>query len=441
MFSSIKTNLLTMKNYVLIVLGLFLFSNLTLAQDTDATIVKGAPNVFIKCWQCDMTRMKRKIDFVNYVRQRQDADVVVIVTNQSTGAGEKVSIYFEGQRDYSSLQDTLSLDIKDTETESIIDDKIISKVKQGLLPYFLNSPLAEKITYEVGVEKEKAVEKIVDPWNSWVFNASLRGSFNGSSSSDRLSVYGNINANRITKKDKWRFSVSSNFNVRHYYFRDSNNVVIDSSTITSSRESKYFSGSYIYSLDDHWSIGGFTNVFSNTYSNYNIGSGLKLGLEYNVFNFEESDRKSLIFSYKIGTNYNDYVDTTVFFKKAELLFSHSIGVDLYQKQKWGNVSLGASFFSYLHDIRINNLSFNTNVDWNIFKGLTLSIGAYVSFVNDQISLPKQETDVIGTVLGDRILSTDYSAYTYVGLRYTFGSKYANAVNPRFSGGSRTYYFF
>ncbi len=431
-----------MKTYILLLVGFFLFSDFSYAQDNEATIVKGAPNVYIKCWQCDMTRMKREIDYINYVIQRQDADVVVIVTNQSTGTGEKVSIYFEGQREYSSLQDTLSLDLKDTETESVIDDKIISKIKQGLLPFFLKSPLASKITYEIGVEKEKAVEKIVDPWNSWVFSTSLRGSFSGSSSTDRLSVYGNINANRITEKDKWRFSVSSNFNRRHYYFRDSNDVVIDSSTITSERRSNYYGGSYIYSLDKHWSIGAFADVFSNTYSNYNLGSGMKIGLEYNIFDFKESDRRSLVFSYKIGANYNDYVDTTVFFKKSELLFSHSFGIDLYQKQKWGNVSLGTSFFSYLHDIRINNLSFDTNVDWNIFKGLTLSIGAYVSFVNDQISLPKAETDVIGTVLGDRILSTNYSAYTYVGLRYTFGSKYANAVNPRFSsGGGRTYYFF
>ena len=431
-----------MKKPLLILLSIFIFSNIVSAQENEATVIKGAPNVYVKCWQCDMTRMKREIDFVNYVRQRQDGDVVVIVTNQSTGAGEKISLYFEGQRGYLALKDTLSLDISDTESESESDDKIIAKVKQGLLPYFLKSPLADKISYKVGVEKEKKVEKIIDAWDSWVFSASLRGSFNGSSNSDRLSGHGSISASRVTKIDKWKFRLSSNFNKRNYYFRDSDYVIIDSMTITSTRQSKYVDGSYIYSLNDHWSIGGFGSAFADTYSNYNFGSGLKLGLEYNLFDFEESDRRSLVFSYKIGANYNNYVDTTIFFKTSELLFSHSLGVDLYLKQKWGNVSLGTSFFSYLHDIRINNLSYDANVDWNIFKGLTISLGAYVSFVNDQVSLPKQEADVIGTVLGDRILSTNYSAYTYVGLRYTFGSKYANAVNPRFSsGGGRTYFFF
>jgi len=38
------------------------------------------------------------------------------------------------------------------------------------------------------------------------------------------------------------------------------------------------------------------------------------------------------------------------------------------------------------------------------------------------------------LLRRRQLATSYSYQGFVGLRYTFGSKFANVVNPRFGGG-------
>ncbi len=431
-----------MKTNYLLLLILFLFSLNINAQNEGATVIKDAPGVFFKCWQCDMTRMKREINFVNYVNQRQDADIVVIVTSRSTGTGEKISVYFEGQNEFSGTNDTLDVAISDVETESIVDDKVIAAIKKGLLQYIVKTPILDKINYQISNSGSKKVEKIVDPWNSWVFSTGIRGSFNGESRFNRKSFNASLSGNRVTKKDKWRFYASTNLSQRNYYFFDSNDIKIDTLTITSERKSSYASGSYVMSLNDHWSAGIFTNAFSNTYSNYDLNLSSKLGVEYNFFDYEESDRKSLVFAYKVGTSYNDYVDTTIYNKLKETLYSQNLSMNIYMKQKWGNIDFGANFFSYLHDIRINSLSFNTGVSWNVFKGLTFSIGGYLSFVNDQINLSKQEAGVIGTVLGDRLLATDYNAYTYMGIRYTFGSKYANEVNTRFSsGGSVTYYFF
>lgn len=411
------------------------------AQDNGAAIVKGAPNLFIKCWQCDMTQMKREINYVNYVIQRQDADIVVIVTNQGTGNGYKYSIYFEGQREMESINDTIKFNTLDTDTESIVDGKIIKAVKKGLLPYLLNTPIKNKLSYTIDINKNKKEEDIVeDPWNSWVFTTRGSGRFNGQSSFDKLSLYGSISVNRTTEDNKLSFYLSSNYVKRNFYTRDSLYNIIDSSTVSTERTSKYFSSKYIHSLNNHWSVGVFFNAISNTFSNIDLGLGLKTGIEYNLFDFKKSDRKSLIISYRIGGLYNDYVDTTVYNKLEESLLQQEIALSLFQKQKWGNIYLGMSFSNYMHDIRINNLSFDSGVNWNVFKGLTLNIGGFISFVNDQISLQKQSVNIIDKVLGDRLLSTDYTAFSWVGLSYTFGSKYANAVNPRFSSGNNTYYF-
>ncbi len=429
------------KNYFFICM-LFIFSSSVFSQNDTPTVIKDAPNVYFKCWQCDMTRMKREIDYVNYVNQRQDADIVVIVTTQSTGAGRKISVYFEGQNQFETLDDTLQIAISDIETESVVDDKLIATIKKGLLQYIVKTPILDKLSYQIEETNVKKVERIVDPWNSWVFSAGIRGSFNGESRYNRKSFNANLSSRRVTKEDKWSFYLSSNLSERNYYFYDSNDVKIDSLTITSSRKSSYASGSYVRSINDHLSMGLFTNAVSNTYSNYDLNLSANIGVEYNFFNYEVSDRKSLVLSYKLGTSYNDYVDTTIYNKLKETLFDQNISMNIYLKQKWGNIDFGANFFNYLHDVRINSLSFNTSVSWNVFKGFTFSLGGYLSFVNDQINLSKQEAGVIGTVLGDRLLATNYNAYTYMGIRYTFGSKYANAVNPRFNGGgSTTYYFF
>lgn len=431
-----------MKKNLLLLLMTFLISSSIFSQNNDATVIKDAPNVYFKCWQCNMTRMKREIDYVNYVNQRQDAEIVVIVTSRSTGTGRKISVYFEGQDKFEGMNDTLGIAISDIETESVIDDKLIANIKKGLLQYIVKTPILDKLSYQIVQTKEKKVEKIVDPWNSWVFSAGLRGSFNGESRFNRKSFNANFSGGRVTKEDKWNFYASTNLSERNYYFFDSNDVRLDSLTITSERESSYASGSYIKSINDHWSLGVFSNAFSNTYSNYDLNLSAKLGVEYNLFNYEESDRKSLVLTYKLGTSYNDYVDTTIYDKLKETLYSQDISMNIFMKQKWGNIDFGANFFNYLHDIRINSLSFNTNVSWNVFKGFTLSIGGHLSFINNQVNLLKQDADIIGTVLGDRLLATNYNAYTYMGIRYTFGSKYANEVNPRFnSGGSVTYYFF
>ena len=51
-----------------------------------------APNVYLDCERrtCDFDYIKTEITFVNYVLDRQSADVQIIVTRQQTGSGGNV---------------------------------------------------------------------------------------------------------------------------------------------------------------------------------------------------------------------------------------------------------------------------------------------------------------------------------------------------------------
>jgi len=47
----------------------------------------------------------------------------------------------------------------------------------GLMRYVAKTPLASKI--KISYESDKIDEEVVDKWNSWVFDLSLEGYFNG----------------------------------------------------------------------------------------------------------------------------------------------------------------------------------------------------------------------------------------------------------------------
>ncbi len=441
-----------MKKLILIISFLSL-SLSSYAQTDPATsgVVDGAANVFIDgCWDCDFDNFRREVNYVNFMRQRQEADVFVLVTDQGVGSGgDKYTMYFEGQNaPYLGMKDTLTVITANDDTDRIISDKLLVIFKKGIMPYVLKSNIADKITfsYKAADNKEEdektQEEEIVDPWDSWVFSISARGNLNGESSYNSLNTSGRLSANRVTEENK--ISINANFSYRESNFSYvTQDIHGNDSTavITSLTRSQHGSAKYVKSLTDHWSTGVRLNVYSNTYSNIDFSGSIRPGVEYDYFPYAESDRRSLTVIYEVGPLYNNYVDTTILDVEREFLWKHSLSVDLAQKQKWGSIYLGLSYDGYLHDLRLYNVSFNPYIDWNIAKGLTLGIGGFFSLVGDQIELPKTSIDVPDLILRNRIVATSFNYWGFVNIRYTFGSKYNNVVNPRYGGGGgRTFYF-
>jgi len=67
-----------------------------------------APKVFIDCRRYDMDYIRTEITYVNYVRDRKEADVHVIVTEQRTGSGgQEYTFAFIGLKKITGLDNTL----------------------------------------------------------------------------------------------------------------------------------------------------------------------------------------------------------------------------------------------------------------------------------------------------------------------------------------------
>ena len=118
----------------------------------------------------------------------------------------------------------------------------------------------------------------------------------------------------------------------------------------------------------------------------------------------------------------------------ETLFAHSFKAAYEVIQKWGNISLTASYRNYLRDFSENSLSVNGNISWSVAKGLRVNLGGNYSFIRDQISIPKGEATAEEIFLRRKELKTAFDYFLHFGLSYTFGSSYNNVVNPRFGGG-------
>ena len=62
--------------------------------------------------------IKKEVPFINYVRDKKDADLVVIVTMEDTGSGgAKFSLFLEGQNKFAWAKDTIEINVYPGQSE------------------------------------------------------------------------------------------------------------------------------------------------------------------------------------------------------------------------------------------------------------------------------------------------------------------------------------
>jgi hypothetical protein len=383
---------------------------------------KSAPKVFIDCSRCDIDYIRTEITFVNYVWDRKEADVHILITIQRTGSGgRKYTMAFIGKKDCADLQNTLEFFSSRVETKDEIRRGLVQTLKLGLGPFVARSPIAARISVQLDQEvKATAVE---DKWNFWVFNASFRGRLSGEEQRNSATFSGNLSANRITPASKLRMGLDIDY--------DRDNYDVDGERTTSISESGDFDGLYVKSISEHWSVGAWLSLSSSTYRNIEFAYTLHPAIEYNFFPYSVSTRRQLRILYKIGYGSYRYREETIFDKTSEDLFDESLSITLDLNEPWGTAEFFLEGFHYFHDFSKNRLRLSGELSFRIFKGLFLDIHGSYSGTHNQLSLPKGEATLEEILLQRRELSSSYRYFTSIGLSYRFGSVFSNVVNPRF----------
>jgi hypothetical protein len=399
--------------------GLSLFAQTPAKTDT---LRKDALNVYMEATDY----IRREIPYINYVRDLKDAEVYIISSTQSTGSGGKEYTYFiNGQKRFTGLRDTVSFTSSPDDTEEQVRAGQVRVLKQGLMRYVQQTPLAKNI--EIKYTEPLAETVTTDKWNSWVFSTSLSGMLNGQMSYKSNQIFGSVSASRVTPELKVDLDVD--------YELALDKFLIENKEIRSINNSRSVEGLVVKSLNDHWSAGGEMEVESSTYSNYKLKTTIMPGIEYDIYPYSESTRRQLRLLYKAGYMYQSYLDTTIYDKMQEHLWGHSFNAAYEVIQKWGSVEVSMQWFNYLHDFSKNLLSLDGSINVRLAKGLSLQMGGMAAMVHDQLSLVKGGATPEEILLQRKELETQYRYFTFFGLSYTFGSIYNNVVNPRFGGNS------
>ena len=392
------------------------------------------PKIYVSGNYYDLQHLKKQIPVVDYVNDRKDADVHVLVTSQSTGSGgSSYILLFYGQNHFDKLNDTIRVITNQIDSEDIIRNKLIRGIKTGLFQYLRRSGVQEKLIIDFERNEEDKPEKKEDPWDSWVFRASINGYSNGEASSKYTYFSGTFSASRTTEELRLSLSVSNSYNENSYNY-DIDGVNYDFLNITRSQN---LGASVVKSLSDNWSLGAWGTASKSTYGNIDFSWALSGGIEYNLFPYTESSQKQLRLAYKVGPKYNKYFEETIFFKESENLFTQTASASLSLTQPWGSVSFSVSGSNYLHDMGKYSLSFDAYFSVKLIRGLSLNFSGYYSKIRDQISLARSGASVEDVLLRIRQLETQYSYFVSVGVSFSFGSIFNSIVNPRFGGGGGT----
>ena len=388
---------------------------------------------------CDRDFFITEIAFVNWTRDRTDADIHLLVTALETGSGGLAyTVQFIGSRRFASRTDTLTTGVDPNSTDDDRRRALARTFKHGLVRYAALTPAAAHldVTYDAPATSSASINTR-DPWNLWVYSIGANGNFNGESQTKSANLSGNVNASRTT--DLWKLSVgaSLSYNQSRYTFSDS-------TTSQFIQRSSSLNLRIVRSITDHWSVGLSGSGGHSEFNNQNVFAAARASAEYNFFPWKEATQHQFVAIYAIGPSYNRYLEQTIYLKTEETLIQHQLIVANSTKERWGSLDLSANFSQYLHDASKTNASLSGSVSVRITKGLSVNIGGSASIVHDQLFLARGDLTEGDILTRQRALATSFSYFSFVGLSYTFGSIYNTIVNPRLdklaNGGSSSFFF-
>ena len=399
----------------------------------------GPLRLFLDCsnvW-CDGNYVTSEVTFVNHVRNREDADVHVLVTAEPTGGGGAAyTLQFIGLGRFAGVGQKLVFASAATDTEDAVRGNLARTLKLGLIRYAADTAPARdiQITHRPpSAAAQRASQGEHDPWNFWVFRTSLRGSSNGESSSNSSSFSGSVSGNRVT--EAWKFS-----NSLYGSYRRSKYTFSEGDTFTTITRSLSASSLAVKSIGTRWGAGGRASVSSSTYVNQKVAVRAAPAVEWNVFPYKESTRRQLTFNYALGLNRYDYREETIFGKFSDTRLDHTLLASLDLKQPWGSTSTSLEVSQYLNEPSKHAIALYNSLDARLFKGFSFSMYGSVSRVRNQLYLPRGEATTEEILVRQRQLATSYQYYISIGFSYSFGSIYNNVVNTRFQGSSGGVYY-
>jgi hypothetical protein len=384
--------------------------------------------VFLDCGPCDEEFVRQTIVFIDYVRDRTDADLHVLVTTQSTGSGGSAwTIKLIGLGRFQGDDRTQTFTTASTATFDDERKEFARVFRLGLAGYAADTAVARDLDVTYKPPAQSVAVAVRDPWRRWVFRLSTNGNTNGEQSTKSRSYSFSTSANRVTEALKINASASLRKSKSQF-------TLSDGERIDSLTDQWNAGGLVVKSLGPKLSAGVRFNSGHSSFSNEDRTLSLYPGVEYDFFPYADFERRRLTIWYEIGPNYYRYRELTIYDKLEERVTKHQVEISLSFRQPWGSLGVFNSFSQHLGDPERYRASVFGHTEVRLFKGFSFNMFADYARIRDRISLPKAEASTEEILLRLRQLATGYSYSFSIGFSYSFGSIFNSIVNPRFGGG-------
>jgi hypothetical protein len=383
--------------------------------------------LFLDCQTaCYEDYLRTELAFVDFVRDRTEADVHALITRADTGArGREYTLQFIGGRGYTGVDHSIRTVTGPSDSDDIIRRQLATALRVGVLHYLSRDTLPAGLAVNVrsGTEEERPAVA-GDRWNNWVF--SLRGSaaFQGEETSRERELGADFSADRITPDWKVTLGGELEHSVEEFDLDEDEPVHAE-------RRERDFRTLVVKSLGEHWSIGATGEVESSTFDNIQLSVSVAPAVEFNVFPYSAYTRRQLRTSYAVGMGHNNYYEITLFGKLEETLPSHELSVAYEQREPWGSLQARTEWSQYLHELDKTRLEIQGEFSVRLARGLSVGAEVNASRIRDQLSLPARGATDEEILLRIRRIQSGYEYGVGVNVTYTFGSIFSSVVNPRF----------
>lgn len=387
--------------------------------------------VYLDCQTrgCAREFFRTELEWVSWVRDRQSADVHLIITSQSAGGGgDRYTLDFIGRGAFAGQERQLVATTSGDATDDERRTMLVERIGLGLVPYALATEAGQRllVTSPERAEGEDDVAVLDDPWDFWVFSIRLNGELQGESRQSSMELESSVSANRTT--EAWKINAEAEYRREDEHFE-----LEDDRDVDVVREN-WNAGSFaVRSVADHWALGVRADVGKDTRLNQDFFAFAAPGIEFSVFPYEQFTRRSLTLQYLVGVNHFQWADSTIYNEIEETRFNESLTASLDLVQPWGGVDVSLTGAHYFHDLERWNLDLFTRVEVRLFQGFSFNVGGSYRWIRDQLHIPKAGLSDEDVLLELQELETDFDYRTFFGVTYRFGSIFNNVVNPRFGG--------
>jgi hypothetical protein len=385
--------------------------------------------VFLDCSDCFADYLRTEVTFVDYVRDREEADVHVLITSASTGSGgAEYTAEFLGSGALALLQRKLRAVTTTGDSEDTIRRQLANTLRLGLLNVLAEQGFPQRLNLDVEVDRglDPRTAGGRDPWDSWVFSVRGSAAIDGEESNRQMQVGSELGADRITAD--WKITLGAEIDFERERFNINEE---DEEPFEVERRERDFSWLIVDGWGEHWSVGARGSIESSTFENTSLAISAAPAVEFNIFPYSAYTRRQLRLLYALGPRSANYYEETLYGQTEETLMQLEISATFDQRERWGTLEARLEWSQYLHDLDLSRLEAQGEISWRVARGLSITAEMNASRIRDQLSLPRRGATQEEILLELRELQSGYEYAFEFGLTYTFGSIFSAVVNPRF----------